>query len=127
MNLPNSLQNFMKKFSFTLNDFQPICYFDRSVNDLVIQLEDCSFTEIFHNKYSYLIKNHSDKGNKLIGIRIYNIKQDYRKYLDCVGDFNLAKVLQLILEDNSLTMDIKIEFINKCKGLEFPYTDIVKG
>lgn len=127
MNLPNNFQNFIKHLGFTINDFKPICYFDEVANDLVFQLEDCSFKESYCKGYSYLIKNHSNKGNELIGLRIYNIKQVYREYLTCVGDFNLAKVLQLILEDNLLNMDDKVDFINRCKGLEFPYADIIRG
>lgn len=125
MNLPNSLQSLIKHLGFTISDFKPICYFDEVANDLVIQLEDCSICEKFYNNYSYLINNHSNENNKLIGLRIYNIRQEYRKYLNCVGDFDLSKVLQLILNDSSLSLDIKINFINKCKGLEFPYMDVV--
>lgn len=119
-----NLLKLIKQLGIVLGDFQPICYYDENMDELVIQLEDCSYTEHQTPSFAFLIKNHVET-RIVVGVKIYNFGLLCKKYNLSLKQYNILTIaLRLMLKDDTYSLMSKLKFILKCKDISLKYENL---
>jgi len=119
-----NLLKLVKRLGILLGEFEPICYYDENMDELIIQLEDCSYTEHQTPSFAFLIKNHVET-RIVVGVKIYNFGLFCKKYNLSFKQYNILTIaLRLMLKEETYGLMSKIEFISKCKDIGLKYENL---